>query len=177
MRPRLYGLLAEFESPQLLFEAILHARREGYREMDAYTPFPIEEISELIHPAPSRLPLIVLAGGIVGCLAGYVLQSYTAVVDYPLNIGGRPLHSWPMFIPIMFELTILAAGVAAVLGMFVLNRLPMPYHPVFHAPRFVLASRERYFLAIQAIDPRFDAERTRAFLEGLSPHEVVDVEP
>jgi hypothetical protein len=173
----LYGVLAEFSSPQLLLDAVLKCREEGYREMDAYTPFPIEEVSHAICPRRSRMPAIVLAGGILGCLTGYVLQSYSAVIDYPLNIGGRPLHSWPMFIPITFELTILFAGFAALFGMLVMNRLPMPYHPVFNVPRFALASRERYFLAIQATDPRFDREATPAFLRSLSAYEVNLVEP
>lgn len=173
---RLYGLLAEFSSPQALLDAALRVKAEGYRDVDAYTPFPIEEVCEALGYGPSRLPVIVFTGGVVGGLTGYVLQAYTTVIDYPLNVGGRPLHSWPMFIPITFELTILGAGIFAVLGMFVLNNLPMPYHPLFNAPRFALASRERYFLAVQATDPRFDREETRAFLLGLDPHEVTDVE-
>lgn len=174
---RLYGLLADFDTPDELLSAVQHLRELGYRDFDAYTPYPVEEVNDVVSPHRSPLPLIVLGGGIAGGLTGYFLQAYTAVFDYPLNIGGRPLHSWPQFIPIAFELTILFAGLSAVLGMFALSKLPMPYHPVFNAPRFRLASRERYFLAIQAIDPKFDRTGTRLLLEELSGHEVADVEP
>src|SRR5205085_9412483 len=133
---------------------------------------PIEELSEAIGFHHNRLPLIVLIGGILGGLGGYLLQYYTAVIDYPINIGGRPLHSWPAFIPITFEMTVLGAALFAVLGMLALNGLPMPYHPVFNAPRFELASRNRFFLCIETRDPKFDAEATRRFLESLSSHEV-----
>lgn len=181
MKPRrpsdLYGLLAEFSSPQELLDAVVRARDEGYREMDAYTPFPVEEISSALGHTDSKLPIFVFIGGAVGGAAGYFMQIWTNGIDYPINAGGRPLNSWPMFIPIAFEMTILFAVLTAVLGMFVLNRLPMPYHPVFNAPRFALASRERYFLAIQSTDPRFDREATRAFLLSLHPYEVTDVEP
>ncbi len=176
-RPEVYGALAELGSPQALVDALAKVKEAGYRDIDAYTPFPIEEVCHMIKPGPTKMPRIVLAGGILGGIAGYVLQYYTAVHDYPLNIGGRPLHSWPMFIPITFELTILGAGLFAVLGMFWVNNLPMPYHPVFNAPRFALASRERYFLSIQATDPMFSPEGTVTFLRGLTPYEVTLVEP
>lgn len=174
---RLYGLLAEFASPQELLDAVHKTREAGYRDIDAYTPFPIEELSEALGHHGSKLPLIVFIGGASGCAAGFLLQYWASVIDYPLNIGGRPLNSWPMFIPITFETTILIAGLSTVLGMFILNRLPMPYHPLFNAPRFALASRERYFLAIQSTDPQFDREATHAFLLGLKPYEVTEVEP
>ena len=174
---RLYGLLADFDTPEELLAAATRVRDEGYRCFDAYTPYPIEEVNDVVSPHRSPLPFIVLGGGVVGAITGYALQAWTAIVTYPLNIGGRPLHSWPAFIPITFEVTILFAGLSAVLGMFALNKLPMPYHPVFNVPRFRLASRERYFLAVQAIDPLFDREATRALLASLSPHEVADVEP
>jgi len=177
MRPELYGILAEMASPQALLDAVVKVREAGYREIDAYTPFPIEEVCHQIRPERTWLPRIALLGGVLGGLSGYLLQYWSSVVDYPLNIGGRPLHSWPMFLPITFELTVLGAGLSAVFGMFVLNKLPMPYHPVFSSPRFALASRERYFLVIQSIDPLFDRDRTRAFLQALHPFEVVDVEP
>lgn len=173
----LYGLLAEFSSPQELLNAARRTADEGYREIDAYTPFPIEEIIEIIDHRRPLLPVIVFVGGAAGCASGYILQYWTSAVDYPLNIGGRPLNSWPMFIPITFEMTILFAVLAAVLGMFALNRLPMPYHPLFNSPRFALASLERYFLAIQSTDPLFDREATRAFLLTLNPTTVSDVEP
>lgn len=174
--PRLHGLLAEFASPQELLDAVRAARAEGYREIDAYTPFPIEEVHEALGHHGSPLPLIVLTGGVIGAAGGYLLQYWVSAVDYPLNVGGRPLHSWPSFIPVTFEMTILIAGLAAVLGMLALNRLPTPYHPLFGVPRFALASRDRYFLSIQAGDPKFDRTRTRAFLLDLHPSGVFDVE-
>jgi Protein of unknown function (DUF3341) len=144
--------------------------------MDAYTPYPIEELTEAIGFHHTRLPLIVLLGGIAGCVGGYLLCYWTSVIDYPLNVGGRPFHSWPAFIPVTFETTILLAALSAVLGMLALNGLPTPYHPVFNAPRFELASRNHFFLCIEATDPKFDLETTREFLESLGPAEVTDVE-
>jgi hypothetical protein len=173
--PTIYGLLAEFESPQALVSATHRAHEAGFRRMDAYTPFPIEELSEALGVHGSWLPLITLIGGVVGGAVGYGLQYYTAVIEYPLNIGGRPLHSWPMFIPVTFELTILGAALFAVLGMLGLNGLPMPYHPVFHVPRFAQATRDRFFLCIEATDPLFSLDRTRQFLMELSPREVTEV--
>lgn len=173
----MYGLLAEFASPQELLDAAIRVREEGYREVDAYTPFPIEEVSEALGHKSSPLPKIVFAGGLAGCFLGYALQYWTSVIDYPLNIGGRPLNSWPSFIPITFEMTILVAGLTTVLGMFALNKLPMPYHPVFNVPRFALASRDRYFLSIKAIDPKFDPEQTRELLNTLHASGVYEIEP
>ena len=159
----------------MLVAATHRAYREGYRHMDAYSPFPIEELHEALGVHHTRLPLIVLIGGLLGCIGGYLLQYWVSAIAYPINIGGRPLHSWPAFIPVTFECTILAASLAAVLGMLALNRLPMPYHPVFNVPRFALASRNRFFLCIEAQDPRFDLEGTRRFLETLGPQEVSTV--
>jgi hypothetical protein len=170
-----YGLMAEFDDPNALVAATTRAYREGYRRMDAYSPFPIEELHEALGGGHTRLPLIVLIGGILGCIGGYALQYGTAAVAYPINVGGRPYHSWPAFIPVTFECTILAAALSAVLGMVALNGLPMPYHPVFNVPRFALASRNRFFLCIEARDPKFDVERTRRFLETLEPREVTTV--
>jgi hypothetical protein len=167
--------MAEFEDPQALVAATSQARREGYRRMDAYSPFPIEELHEALGSPPSRLPLVVLVGGVFGCIGGYGLQYWAASIAYPLNIAGKPFNSWPMFIPITFECTILAASLAAVMGMLALNGLPMPYHPVFNVPRFALASRNRFFLCIEARDPSFDLEKTRRFLESLGPREVSTV--
>jgi hypothetical protein len=175
MRSPIYGLLAEFEDAQSLVTAARHAREAGYRYMDAYSPLPIEELHEALGIHDRRLPLIVLLGGIAGALGGYGLQYWASAVAYPLNVGGRPLHSWPAFIPITFETTILVAALSAVLGMLALNGLPQPYHPVFNVPRFALASRNRFFLCIERRDPLFDLKATRAFLEGLGPREVTTV--
>lgn len=174
--PSLYGVMAEFESPGALVRATRRAYDEGYRKFDAYTPFPIEELHEAVGMHHTRVPLLVLIGGIVGGLSGYGLQYWVSAAAYPLNIGGRPLHSWPAFIPVTFELTVLFAALTAVLGMLALNGLPKPYHPVFNAPRFALATRDRFFLCIEARDPKFDPEATRRFLESFDPREVTDVE-
>ena len=170
-----YGLMAEFEDPNALVAAAHQARLEGYRRMDAYSPFPIEELHEALGLPPTRLPLIVLIGGLVGAVGGYALQYWVSVIENPLNVGGKPLHSWPAFIPVTFETTILVAALSAVLGMLALNGLPMPYHPVFNVSRFALASRNRFFLCIEARDKRFDLEATRRFLQSLKPREVSTV--
>ena len=167
-----YGLMAEFEDPTSLVTATERAHREGYRRMDAYSPFPIEELHHALGSKPTRLPLIVLIGGLIGCIGGYTLEYWSSVIAYPLNIGGKPLHSWPAFIPVTIECTILAAALSCVLGMLALNGLPMPYHPVFSVPRFALASRNRFFLCIESTDPKFDIDATRHFLDSLNPREV-----
>lgn len=174
-RAPLYGLLAEFRQPEDLLEAAHRAYAAGYRRMDAYSPLPVEGLAEAIGFQKTRLPLVVLLGGMVGCLGGFFMQYYASVLDYPLNIGGRPLNSWPSFVPVTFEMTILLAALAAVFGMLALNGLPMPYHPVFHVERFALASRDHFFLCIEAIDPQFDPEATRHFLAGIGAQEVTDV--
>lgn len=156
-------------------EATRRAYAAGYRHMDAYSPFPIEALAEALGVHRTRFPYVVLLGGLLGGLAGYALQYWTSVVDYPLNVGGRPLHSWPAFIPVTFECTILGAALTTVLGMLARNGLPMPYHPVFNVPNFSFAERDRFFLLIAASDPNFDPDRTRRFLQSLSPAEVVDV--
>ena len=175
MKPPIYGVMAEFDSPTALVTAAHEARARGYRKLDAYSPFPIEELGEALHLPKSKLPLIVLIGGILGGLTGYLLQYYVTVVHYPINIGGRPLHSWPSYIVIAFEMTILLAALSAVLGLLALCGLPMPYHPMFNVPRFALASRNRFFLCIEATDPLFDRDRTSGFLETLDPKEVSEV--
>jgi hypothetical protein len=174
--PYIYGFMAEFDSPEELVRATEQAYEEGYRVMDAYTPFPVEGLTEALHMPSSRLPLVVLGGGILGAAVGYGMQYYASVIDYPLNVGGRPLHSWPLFIPITFELAILFAAFAAVLGMFALNGLPQPYHPVFNVPNFEMASRSHFFLAIEARDPRFHTKDTRLFLESLGANQVSEIE-
>ena len=171
----LHGLMAEFDDPTSLVAAARHAHEAGYRAMDAYSPFPIEELHEALGSPHTRLPLIVLIGGLCGGIGGYALQYWSSAVAYPLNVGGKPLHSWPAFIPATFECTILVAALSAVLGMLALNGLPMPYHPVFNVPRFALASRNRFFLCIEAKDPKFDVDATRRFLETLGPREVSTV--
>ena len=176
--PTLYGLMAEFDSPTALVHAAERARLEGYREMDAYSPIPIEELSEALGLRRTRLPMLVLAGGIVGGLAGFGLEYWSQVIAYPLNIGGRPYNSWPSFIPVTFEVTILLASLTTVLTLILLNGLPMPYHPVFNVERFARGgSRNRLFLVIESSDAQFDRERTRAFLQGLGATEVNEIEP
>jgi Alternative complex III, ActD subunit len=174
-RSTIYGLLAEFEDPTSLVAAAERTHRAGFRSVDAYSPYPIEELHEALGSHHTRLPLIVLIGGLVGCLGGYALQYWVSVLAYPLNVGGKPFHSWPAFIPVTFECTILGAALSAVLGMLALNGLPEPYHPVFNVPRFALASRNRFFLCIESKDPKFDLEATRQFLETLNPREVTTV--
>ena len=175
-RPPIYGLMAEFEDVQQLIEAARRTREAGYRQYDAYTPIPVEELAEVMHAHDNRLSWLVLVGGALGLIGGYGLQYWTSVIDYPLNIGGRPLHSWPAFIPPAFETTILGAALFCVLGMLALNGLPMPYHPVFNVPRLALSSRDRFFLCIEATDPIFHPEATRRFLERFGPREVSEVE-
>src|SRR5437899_9680744 len=171
----LYGLMAELDDPNALVAATQQAKNKGYRRMDAYSPFPIEELHEALGGHHTRLPLIVLVGGLVGCIGGYSLEYWVSAMAYPINVGGRPLHGWPAFIPVTFECTILVAALSAVFGMLALNGLPMPYHPVFNVPRFALASRNRFFLCIEARDKKFDLTETRRFLETLNPREVSTV--
>lgn len=173
---RLYGLMAEFEDPTALVDATRRAREEGFTKLDAYSPYPIEALTEALDIHDRKLPAVVLGGGILGGLAGYALCYWCSVIAYPLNVGGKPFHSAPAFIVPTFETTILFAAFAAVLGMLGLNGLPMPYHPVFNAPRFAMASRDRFFLCIEAKDPKFDHDDTWAFLTKLGPRVVMDVE-
>jgi hypothetical protein len=173
--PPIYGLLAEFDNPDELLRAVRAARQAGYRKMDAYTPFPVEGLAEALDFHHTRVPLLIFIGGLVGCIGGFYMQYWCAAISYPVNVGGRPLNSWPAFIPVTFELTVLCAALAAVVGMLALNGLPMPYHPVFNVPRFALATRDRFFLCLEAADPQFDREATREFLVGLQPREVSEV--
>jgi len=171
----IYGLMAEFSDPTTLVAAARRAREAGYRKMDAYSPFPIEELSEALGHHHDRLPLLVLIGGVAGGTAGFLFQYWASAIDYPMNVGGRPLLSWPAFIPVTFEMTILVAAFVAVLGMLGLNGLPMPYHPVFNVERFVNASRDRFFLCIESKDPLFDKEATAKLLKSLEPRGVFEV--
>jgi hypothetical protein len=176
MSAALHGIMAEFAKPEELLVAARSAYEAGYRSMDAYSPYAVEGVAEAIGFRKTRVPLIVLLGGISGALTAYGMQWYSAVIDYRLNVGGRSPHSWPAFVPITFELTVLFAAIAGVLGMLALNGLPKPYHPVFNAPEFKLASQSRFFLCIEARDPRFRAEEVRAFLLTLKPAKILEVE-
>jgi hypothetical protein len=176
MSAPVYGLLAEFSDPNELVSAARDTREAGYRKFDCYTPFPIEELAEAMGQHHSYLPLLVLVGGILGGLGGYLLCYWTSVIDYPLIVGGRPFNSVPSFVPVTFECTILGAALAAVLGMLGLNGLPMPYHPVFNVPRFALASRDRFFLCIESSDPQFDPDETWGFLSRMRPRQVSQVD-
>lgn len=172
----LHGLMAEFATSDDILAATRRAHAAGYRHLDAYTPFPVEGLAEEMGLYYTRLPILVLLGGIFGAMIGFSFQYWVSVVDYPLNIGGRPLNSWPAFIPVTFEMTILVAALAAVLGMLAFNGLPMPYHPVFNVPEFGLASRDRFFLCIEARDPLFDRSETHRFLEELQPVRITAVQ-
>jgi hypothetical protein len=174
--PHLYGLMAEFLKTDDIIEASRRAYEVGYRRMEAYSPFPVDGLAEAIGYHRNRVPRVVFIGGVVGGILAYFMQWYSAVVDYPIDVAGRPFHSWPSFIPITFELTILGASLAAVFGMLAMNGLPRPNHPVFNVPAFALASRSRFFLCIQANDPKFDRVATRQFLQELKPKEISEVE-
>ena len=171
-----YGLMAEFDDPSSLVAAARRTYAEGYRRFDSYSPFPIHELFDAMQCHDRRVPLFVLLGGIAGAIAGFGLQSWVSAVAYPLKNGGRPYISWPMFIPVTFEVTILFAALTAVLSWIALNGLPMPYHPVFNVARFARASQDRFFLAIEATDPKFDRTRTFEFLKGLGAREINEVE-
>jgi hypothetical protein len=175
--PTLYGLMAEFDSPDGLVHAAEQARLAGYRKMDAYSPIPIEELSEALGLARTRLPKLVFLGGVLGGLGGYGLEFWVANIAYPMNVGGRPFHSWPQFIPVTFETTVLGAALTCFIGMWALNKLPQPYHPVFNVPAFARASTDRFFLCIESEDARFHRHDTWKFLEGLHPLGVSEVAP
>ena len=174
--PALHGLLAEFDTAQSLLDAAGRVHSAGYVRTDAFSPMPIHGLAETLGFREHLVPKIILAGGLTGLISGYALQYWTQVIAYPMNIGGRPTLSWVAWIPPMFEMTILFAALSAVFGMIALNGLPRPYHPVFNAPRFNLASQDKFFLVIEASDPKFHPDETRAFLNGLNPREVVAVD-
>ena len=175
-RPPIYGLLAEFHTPHEVVEAARKVHEAGFRKVDAYSPYPMEELSEALEHHHSPLPKLVLAGGIVGLVAGLGLEYWASVIEYPMNIGGRPFFSWPAFLVPAYETTILFAAATAVLGMLALNGLPQPYHPVFNVPGFALASRDKFFICVEATDPRFDRLKTKDFLAGLGASDVAEVE-
>lgn len=174
-RAPIYGIMAEFDSATALVEAARKTHQAGYKKIDAYSPFPIEGLAEEIGFHRDEVPLVVLIGGLIGGIGGYLMQYWISVVDYPLNVGGKPYHSWPAFIVITFEMTILFAGISAVLGMLALNGLPMPYHPVFNVPRFSAATKDRFFLIVFSSDKQYNAADTRKFMEDLSPRSISEV--
>jgi hypothetical protein len=173
----IFGLMAEFDDPTSLVQAAKRTYAAGYRAIDTFSPYPIEEAWEAIGQHDRRLSLIVLVGGLVGLLSGIGLQEWVHQIAYPINIAGKPLNSWPQFVPVCFELTILFAALSGVLGMIILNGLPMPYHPVFNVARFERASRDKFFLLVESTDPKFDRAGTHDFLKGLNPSEINEVEP
>jgi hypothetical protein len=177
MTAPIWAYMAEFPTPEALLAATQAARQAGYRHIEAHSPMPIEGLAEALDFKPRTIPIATFAGAVLGGAAGYFMQWYSAVVDYPVNIGGRPLHSWPMFIPVTFELVILGGALAAVLALFIGNGLPRLYHPVFGAPDFGLAMRNRFFLCLRADDPLFDREATAAWLDGLQPLRRSEVQP
>jgi Alternative complex III, ActD subunit len=172
----IYGLMAEFGTPEELLSAAHSANQAGYKRMDAFTPLPIEGLAEAVGFHRTLLPVVVLIGGILGGCTGFGMQYYANVIGFPLNIGGKPFDSWPAFIPITFELTILGAALSAVFGLLALNGLPTPYHPVFNVPEFELASRSHFFLCIKARDPKFDLVKTKEFMESLKARKVSEIQ-
>jgi hypothetical protein len=174
--PSIYGVMAEFLTPREILEATRCAWQAGYREMDAYTPYSVEGLAAALGMKRSRIPSVVFCGGLVGACVGFFMQYYAMKVDYPINSGGRPYNSWPAFVPITFEVLVLVAALAALLGMLFLNGLPRPHHPVFDVPGFAHASQDRFFLCIEATDPKFDRQETARFLLAQSPHgDVIEV--
>ncbi len=170
-----YGLLAEFADADALVAACRRAREVGYTRLDAFAPYPLSEAADALGRRRTAVPAVVLVGGLVGCAAGFLMQLWCMAVDYPINVGGRPLNSWPAFIPVTFEMTILTAAMAALFGLMALCRLPHLYHPVFNEPRFLAASRDGFFLCVEADDPRFDPVETARFLNELNPAAVAEV--
>jgi hypothetical protein len=167
--------MAEFDTPEEILKAARRAHAEGYRKMDAYTPFPVHNLAEAIGFSKPLVPAVVLLGGILGLLTAYLLQYWINTIAYPINVGGRPFHSWPSFIIVTFEMTVLFAGIAAFFGTLAMNGLPMLNHPVFNVERFTSASRDKFFLVIEATDPRFDLEHTLKFLETLNARFITEV--
>jgi hypothetical protein len=174
-RIQLYGVMGEFETPETILHAARKAREAGYRHITAYTPFPVEGLAQIIGFRWTAVPLITLLGGLAGGLSGFGMEYWMSAVSYPLNVGGRPLNSWPAFIPVTFELTILGAALSAVFGMMALNGLPQPHHPVFNVERFSRASTDRFFLCIESRDPKFHLAESAKFLQSVSAEHVSEV--
>jgi hypothetical protein len=175
MRARVYGLLAEFDSPSEILTAARRAYAEGYRKMDAYTPFPVHDLADAVGMKRNAVPLVTLLGGILGGGTAYLLQWWINTIAYPINVAGRPLHSWPAFIVVTFEMTVLFAGLAAFIGSLALNGLPMPHHPIFNSEEFAASTRDKFFLCIEATDPRFDLVDTEQFLHTLNARAITEV--
>lgn len=174
---KLYGLLAKFQDQKDLILAAKRVQQEGYRDFDAYTPYPVEGLAGAMRLKSSYLPFFVLAGGLFGGVGGFLMQVFATGFDYPLNIGGRPLFSWPAYIPITFELTVLFAAFFGVIGMFFVTRFPQPYHPVFNSEDFnEHSTTDGFYLDIQASDPKFDLQRTKDFLQSLGASQVSEIE-
>jgi len=176
-RPHLYGLLGEFDSPKQLMDAAKKVREAGYKHIDAFVPFPVEGLSHALGLGRKHdlVPLLTLAGGLGGGLTGFFFQLWVSMSAYPMNIAGRPLNSWPAFIPVTFELTVLGASTFAVFGMLALNKLPQPHHPLFNVERFKRASNDAFFLCIESHDPKFQLEETARFLQSISAQHVTEV--
>jgi hypothetical protein len=175
-QPELRGLIAEFENEEAIVEATQKTVDAGYHHIETYTPYPLDELLDIQHLHKNKVALVILIGGLTGCAVGFFMQYFASVIHYPLNVGGRPFNSWPAFIPVMFECTVLFAAFAAFVGMMVMNKLPRPNHPLFDIERFQFATQDRFFLCIEAEDPYFEKDATRQFLEELNPHEVNEVE-
>lgn len=171
----IYGMVAEFEDPTTLVEAAHAVKKEGYRRIEAYTPYAVKDLEEIV-PGRNLVPPIVLIGGLIGSATAWSMEYYIAAIDYPINVGGRPLYSWPMFIPILFELTVLFAGTFAFFGTLALCGLPRPHFPLFNLPEFSGATSSRFFLCIEKRDPLYDSELTAAFFRDLNPIGVWEVE-
>ena len=174
-RTPIYGMMAEFDSATDLVAAAHRTHEAGYQRIDAYSPFPVEGLAEAIGFQRNAVPLVVLIGGLIGGVSGYAMQYWISAISYPINVGGKPYHSWPAFIVVTFEMTILFAGISAVLGMLALNGLPMPYHPVFNVPRFAFATKDRFFLVVFSSDAKYQPRETRSFLESLGPKSISEV--
>jgi hypothetical protein len=174
-RPAVFGILAEFDDADALLGAARRVRDAGYTRLDAYSPYPLSDVAEALGMSRTAVPALMLAGGLVGCVAGFLMQYWINVMDYPINVGGRPANSWPSFIPVTFELTVLTSALVGLFGLLAMCGLPRLYHPVFNVGGFLRASRDRFFLCVESADPRFDRAGTAELLASLSPRAVTEV--